>query len=146
VVEGERLMRHHTPAALKSARQLRSGMSLPEVLLWRFLRQRPLGLKFRRQHPVGNWVADFYCDSAKTIIEIDGIAHEMGERPARDSERDQSLRLSGFHVIRIPAADVLQNLEAAAETIVSACIAAPPPSALRAATSPDGGGLEGKET
>jgi very-short-patch-repair endonuclease len=118
-------------------------MSLPEVLLWRILKQRPLGVKFRRQHPIGAFVADFYCDAANLVVEIDGIAHDMGDRPFRDESRDAWLRACGKQVIRIPAADVLANAENVAESIVVYCAAKPPPSALRAATSPEGGGSTG---
>jgi very-short-patch-repair endonuclease len=119
-------------------------MSLPEVLMWHVLRARPEGLKFRRQHPIGGWVADFYCDAARMVIEIDGISHEMGNRPAKDQERDAILGRQGLRVLRIPAAEVLQDPLLAAQTIVRACQAAPPPSAAdAAATSPGGGGSIG---
>ncbi|WP_308421010.1 endonuclease domain-containing protein [Novosphingobium endophyticum] len=146
VVEGVRLrarielMRNHTEKALRSDKRLWSEMSLPEVLLWRVLRTMPLGLKFRRQHPIGTFVADFYCDSARTIVEVDGIAHDMGARPARDDVRDAWLQATGLTVLRIPASDVLRDPQRVAESIVTMCVAAPPPSALRAATSPEGGG------
>ncbi|WP_091146081.1 endonuclease domain-containing protein [Novosphingobium sp. CF614] len=133
-------MRDHTEEALKAARRLRSEMSLPEVLLWRVLRQRPQGLKFRRQHPIGSFVADFFCAGAKTVIEIDGLSHDMGSRPARDVSRDAWLRSCGLEVVRIPAAEVLRDVDGVAQSIVAMCAAPPPPSALRAATSPVGGG------
>ncbi|MDZ4308027.1 endonuclease domain-containing protein, partial [Allopontixanthobacter sp.] len=60
---------------VKRARKLRSEMSLPEVLLWREMRKRPTGLKFRRQHPAGIYILDFFCAKAKLAIEIDGFAH-----------------------------------------------------------------------
>jgi very-short-patch-repair endonuclease len=134
------LMRDHTPKALRNARKLRKEMSFPEVLLWRLLRGSPQGIKFCKQHPIGIFVADFYCDSAKIIIEIDGIAHDMENRPERDGARDAWLERVGRQVIRIPARDVLADPQAVAESLVALCIAVPPPSALRAATSPDGGG------
>jgi very-short-patch-repair endonuclease len=118
-------------------------MSLPEVLLWRILKQRPLGVKFRRQHPIGAFVADFYCDAANLVVEIDGIAHDMGDRPLRDESRDAWLRACGKQVIRIPAADVLANVDGVADSIVTFCLDRPPPSALRAATSPERGGFSG---
>lgn len=90
--------------AYAKARQLRRDMSLPERLLWRELRGKPAGLKFRRQHPVGPYVIDFYCASAKLGIEIDGIAHDMGERPERDMRRD-----------------VLNAAGQAAETVLALC-------------------------
>jgi very-short-patch-repair endonuclease len=147
VVEGAQLcayfslMRDHTPSALRSAKRLRSEMSLPEVILWRLLRKKPLGVKFRRQHPIGSYVADFYCDAADLIIEIDGIAHNMGDRPERDEKRDVWLLAYGKQVLRIPATDVLKDAATVADSIVALCAAAPPPSVLRTATSPEGGGL-----
>ena len=132
-------MEDHTPEALEAARVLRKQMSLPEGLLWQHLRQRPMGLKFRNQHPIDGFVADFYCHSAKTIIEIDGISHDMGDNPERDVKRDAKLRALGLQVIRIPATDVLRDPAVVAESIVTLCTNIPPPSALRAATSPNGG-------
>ena len=78
-----------TDATLRRARALRGAMSLPEVLLWRVLRRRPGGLKFRRQQPAGPFVADFYCHEARLIVELDGEAHNRGYRPFRDGERDR---------------------------------------------------------
>jgi very-short-patch-repair endonuclease len=96
-------------------------MSLPEVLMWRMLRQRPGGHKFRRQHPVGPYVADFACMSARIAIEIDGAAHDFGDRPARDERRDAFFKTRGFDVLRLPARYVLKDLEGAVATIVACC-------------------------
>jgi very-short-patch-repair endonuclease len=63
------------------ARSLRREMTLPEGMLWQVLRQRPEGFKFRRQHPIGRCVVDFYCPAARLVIEVDGEAHSMGDRP-----------------------------------------------------------------
>ncbi len=132
-------MEDHTPKSLANARKLRRKMSLPEGLLWQQLRQRPMGVKFRNQHSVGGVVVDFYCAQSRLVIEIDGISHDMGDRPERDFRRDGWLRSQGFEVVRIPAADVLHDPSAVAASLVSLCLASPPPSALRAATSPRGG-------
>ena len=121
-------MRNHTPEALLAAKRLRREMSLPEVLLWRLLRKRPMGIKFRNQHPIGRYVADFYCASHKLVVEIDGIAHDMGDRPERDARRDGWLRKGGMEVVRIAAVDVLRDPEAVAASIVASCLGAPPPS------------------
>jgi very-short-patch-repair endonuclease len=89
-------------------------------LLWQRLRLRPGGLKFRKQHPVGNnCVVDFCCLSARLAIEIDGIVHEMGDRPARDERRDMFLEENGFRVLRISARRVLDDADAVAEAIVA---------------------------
>ena len=136
-------MRDHNVQALENARKLRKAMSLPEVLLWQRLRGGHHGVKLRRQHPIGSYVADFYCAATRTVIEIDGIVHSMGERPQADRRRTWWMERAGLHVIRIPAAEVLRDPDSVAQAIVTACQAAPPPSALRAAASPVGGGSEG---
>ena len=61
-------MKTHLPSTLLRAKRLRREMSLPEVLLWKALKQRPAGLKFRKQHPIGRLVADCYCDAAKLVV------------------------------------------------------------------------------
>jgi very-short-patch-repair endonuclease len=93
------------------ARKLRRSMSLPEVLLWRELRKKLNGAQYRRQHPAGPYVLDFFCATAKLAIEVDGEAHNRGERPQRDEARDKWLESQGVRVLRIPANDVLKNLD-----------------------------------
>jgi very-short-patch-repair endonuclease len=132
-------MEDHTPESLAAARKQRRAMTLPEGLLWHHLRQRPLGVKFRNHHPIGSLVVDFYCASKRLVIEIDGIAHDMGDNPERDQRRDAWLRSQGFEVMRIPATDVLRDPAEVAQSLARLCSAGPPPSALRAATSPRGG-------
>ncbi len=73
------------------ARRARRDMSLPEVLLWQRLKGSPQGLRFRKQHPIGAYRADFYCAQSKLVIEVDGIAHDMGDRPAHDATRTATL-------------------------------------------------------
>lgn len=140
-------MEDHSPEALESAKRLRKAMSLPEVLLWQLLRQRPEGLKFRRQHPFGEKIVlDFYCAAKRLGVEIDGIAHDMGDRAERDARRDAWLSSQGIRIVRVSAADVLRDVGAVAASLASLCAAIPPPSALRAATSPSGGGFPGAMT
>jgi very-short-patch-repair endonuclease len=86
-------------------------MTLPEVLLWKQLRTLKLGMKFRRQHPVGSYVADFCCMAVKLIVEIDGEAHDRGTTPERDARRDAFLAQQGFEIVRIAAKDVLENMD-----------------------------------
>jgi very-short-patch-repair endonuclease len=118
------------------ARKLRKSMSLPEAMLWQRLRGSQLGMKFRRQHPVGPYVADFYCRDARLIIEIDGEAHNRGDRPEKDAARDAYLLDKGFEVLRIAAVEVLRDANAAAEGIAARLgnplhqpVAGPPPRA-----------------
>ena len=89
------------------ARQLRKAMSLPEILLWRILKARHDGLKFRKQHPIGPYILDFFCFEHSIAIEIDGQSHDMGDRPERDVARDAWLAARQTKVIRIAAQDVL---------------------------------------
>ena len=103
---------------VERGRKLRKGMSLPEVLLWNELRKRPSGLKFRRQHPAGYYVLDFFCAQAALCIEVDGAAHDAGDQPEFDARRSDWLSLHGITTLRINAADVLDNLGGVLEHIV----------------------------
>lgn len=129
-------------ATVKRAKRLRRELSLPEVMLWRELRGSPGGIRFRKQHPAGVYVLDFFCARANLAIEIDGIVHDMGDRPAQDMRRDVWLAEHRIEVLRIAARDVLADAVAVAESIISHVgarlerMGKTPPSALRAATSP----------
>ncbi|PZU61184.1 MAG: hypothetical protein DI547_01840 [Sphingobium sp.] len=100
-----------------AARKLRRDMSLPEVLLWQCLRGQATGLKFRRQHPVGPYIADFYCSSLRLVIEIDGAAHDMGGNPQRDLRRDGFMEENGYKVLRLAASEILKDAGKVAEAI-----------------------------
>lgn len=106
---------------VKRARELRSEMSLPEAMLWRELRKRPGGHKFRRQHPAGAFVLDFCCAKARLDIEVDGWAHDNPERSERDRARSAFLRSQGVATTRVPAQRVLKDLEAVVRRIVVIC-------------------------
>jgi very-short-patch-repair endonuclease len=103
------------------ARALRRNLTLPEGMLWQVLRQRPDGLKFRCQHPIGRCIVDFYCAATRLVIEVDGESHSMGDRPERDIRRDQWLREQDLRVIRFNAADVIHDLQSVVTAILSAC-------------------------
>jgi very-short-patch-repair endonuclease len=106
---------------VKLARKLRSEMSLPETVLWRELRKRPGGFKYRRQHPAGVYVLDFYCAAARLAIEVDGMAHDGADAARRDVARSHFLRSQGVATLRVPAKVVLNDLEAAVLRIVEVC-------------------------
>lgn len=108
-----------TDKAYKSARRLRRELSLPEKLLW--VRLRGGDVRFRRQHPVGPYVLDFYCPAARLAIEVDGAAHDFGDRPQRDEARTEWLRSEGVEVLRIPAKDVLADPDAVADGLRRLC-------------------------
>ena len=106
-----------TARARGSAPELRSEPSPPEGLLWSRLRRRRLGgLRFRRQHPLGPYVADFYCHESALAVEIDGVYH-AGDRKARDAARDAWMQERGLRVLRVPAAAVMGDLDAVLRTI-----------------------------
>ena len=100
------------------ARTLRRKLTLPEGLLWRALKARKLdGLHFRKQHPIGPYVLDFYCDSQKLAVEVDGQVHGFGDRPQRDERRDAWLAAKGIRTLRFSAELVLQDVDDATNTI-----------------------------
>jgi very-short-patch-repair endonuclease len=105
--------------ATQSARKLRRKMTLPEVILWHWLRQRPDGLKFRREHPTGPYVLDFFCSDARLAIELDGEGHSRGDRPQRDAARDQWLSSEGIDTLRISAIDLLKDADAVLRWILT---------------------------
>jgi very-short-patch-repair endonuclease len=93
------------------ARQLRREALPPERALWKHLRKRQIGdLRFRRQHPIGPYFADFCCIEAKLVIEVDGQAHR-GDRWERDRARDAFMEREGFRVVRVPAPDIALRLD-----------------------------------
>lgn len=113
-------MIHGPKRTQRRAARLRREMSLPEVILWQALRDRPGGLKFRHQHPAGAYVLDFFCAKCRLCLEVDGEAHGRGDQPERDEVRDAWLALRGVTVLRIPAVDVLTDLDAVTRQIVHA--------------------------
>ena len=104
--------------SVKSARKLRRELSLPEVILWQVLRKQPDGLKFRRQHPSGPYILDFFCSDARLAIEVDSEAHNRGDRPQRDAARDAWFASAGVETLRISAADVLNDLQSVLTYVV----------------------------
>jgi len=107
-----------TGKAYRNAKRLRREMTLPELLLWRQLRRRQTGYRWRKQHPVGPYTLDFYCDAAKLCVEVDGEAHGRGDRPAQDERRNAWLAENGIETLRIPAVEVLRNLDGVLGQIV----------------------------
>ena len=114
-------MRSTTKATVKKARALRRTMSPPEVRLWAVMRRKALGVKFRHQHPIGPYSLDFYTPALKLCIEVDGAAHDMGENPQRDERRDAWLLSKNIRTIRVPAAEVMVNLEGVYRLIMREC-------------------------
>ena len=94
------------------ARDLRKRMTEAEELLWSNLRDKKLdGLKFRRQHPIWRFIADFYCHKAKLVIELDGGIHQEIETKERDINRTAEIERFEIKVIRFTNEEVLENIE-----------------------------------
>ena len=129
------------PTTVARARQLRRQVSPPEARLWSRLHARIPGLPaFRRQHPMGPYVLDFYCAKARLAVEIDGIAHDMGDRPRRDLRRQSWLEAQGITVVRIPASELARQFDEAADAVMRMAIAMvesrPPPPRCARSPSP----------
>jgi len=105
---------------LETARELRKKQTPAESLLWELLRNRKfMNLKFRRQHQIGEYVADFYCDEHKLVIELDGGVHANEKQTKEDNARDAYMKSISLKVLRFPNSDVLNNPESVLEQIAS---------------------------
>ncbi len=94
------------------ARMLRKNMTEPEKMLWDRLSNNQLeGLKFRRQHPILFYIADFYCHALHLIIEIDGGYHESSEQKEKDVARTELLKSNGITLIRFTNDEVLNHVD-----------------------------------
>jgi very-short-patch-repair endonuclease len=110
------------------AKALRKEMSPPEVMLWSRLRQlRGEGPTFRRQHAIGPFIADFCCCKAMLVIEVDGAHHTEDDQIARDEARSAYLRQRGYRMLRIPAGEIMRNVDEVAQGVVQTALAPPPP-------------------
>ncbi|WP_380778290.1 endonuclease domain-containing protein [Sphingomonas sp. R86520] len=102
-----------------NAKRLRKQMTPPEIALWLALRANDEGLRFRKQHAAGPYVLDFYCAPARLAVEVDGEAHNHGNRPERDVARDAWLVSQNIQVLRYPAREMLANLDDVVRQITS---------------------------
>jgi very-short-patch-repair endonuclease len=121
-----------TAKSMASAKRLRRHLSLPEMLLWRLFRLNRRELRFRKQHAIGPFIADFYCPAAKMVIEIDGAVHNERQEP--DGRRDAYMASLGLTVIRVPAAEVLADPRGVADGLYRLCESVAGPST----TQPEG--------
>ncbi|MFG1425588.1 endonuclease domain-containing protein [Roseixanthobacter glucoisosaccharinicivorans] len=127
--EDEHKPRWRTGRVLRTrARDLRVNSTDAEQRLWFELRAHRLnGLRFRRQHPLAGYVADFACLSARLIVEVDGGQHYQDAGRTRDARRDGVFIAKGYRVLRFSNLDVLKNLPGVLESIVASASAAVPP-------------------
>jgi very-short-patch-repair endonuclease len=108
------------PEIRQRSRELRHPLTPAEASLWSVLRSRDLGAyKFRRQHPIGHFIVDFYCAEAKLVIEVDGDIHASQE--AYDAARSEWLQTQGYTVIRFKNREVWERLDDVIGEIVKIC-------------------------
>ncbi len=105
----------------RTAKQLRAQLTPAEQILWSALRGRILsGLKFRRQHPFGQYVLDFYCAKRRLAVELDGSVHQEPEQAQRDQERSEFLEMHQIIVLRFQNEEVIEHLDKVLEKILEA--------------------------
>ncbi len=105
------------------AREFRKNPTEPEEFLWECLRDRRLhGFKFRRQHPIGRYIADFFCGDVGLVIELDGAQHLEADRIIYDRIRDEEMTLRGLTVLRIKNRELInkpvETIEMIADTLM----------------------------
>ena len=104
-----------------NARSLRADMPSAEKRLWHFIRKKQLGgFRFRRQHTIGPYIADFACVEARLVIELDGDQHGIGAGPARDAKRDAFIEREGWTIRRFWNREVYDNIDGVLETMLDA--------------------------
>lgn len=109
-----------SPTIRAFAKELRKNMTPAEKLLWNRLRNRKVAnCKFRRQHPIDTFIADFYCHEKKLVIEIDGKIHNKQKQ--YDINRTAEMQNYGITVIRITNDEVEKELEKVVEVIEKVC-------------------------
>jgi very-short-patch-repair endonuclease len=104
---------------IQRARELRRDQTSAEGLLWNHLRSEQLGYKFRRQHPIGRFIADFYCHQARLVVEADGDVHDG--RQEQDAVRSEWLSERGYRVIRFSNEQIRRELASVLEAIKAEC-------------------------
>lgn len=105
---------------LNEARTLRKNQTPAEELLWELLKNKKLnGLKFRRQHQIGQYIVDFYCHSKKLIVELDGSVHDLPEQVTKDIKREKHLTSLGFQVLRFRNKELFENTETLLQRIAN---------------------------
>ncbi|MBD2188539.1 DUF559 domain-containing protein [Pseudanabaena sp. FACHB-723] len=107
---------------LEQVRELRKNQTSAERVFWEIVRtKRFLGLKFRRQHQLGNYIVDFYCHDRKIVIELDGEIHNQPEQQQRDRQRSEYLKSLGLTVLRFTNQEIFQNLETVLQNLLISC-------------------------
>ena len=120
-------IRGTTEEVIAAARQLRTTMTPAEHRLWERLRAKRFhDLSFRRQHPVGPFILDFWCPSCKLVIEVDGTIHDEVEQAQHDQLRSERLRNYGYTILRFRNEEVLAELPSVLARIAQAALSRQP--------------------
>jgi very-short-patch-repair endonuclease len=110
------------PITYRRAASLRRALTPPEARLWRALKGAKLeGLRFRRQHPLGPFILDFYCPAARLAVEVDGSVHDTADQAAHDARRTAWLGEQGVEVVRYPTLSIRDNLEGVLAGLAALC-------------------------
>ena len=105
-------MFYGAPAIIhKLAKDLRQRETKAEKILWSFLSNKKLQVKFRRQHPISQFIVDFYCHELKLVVEADGEIHNQKEQREYDKMRDAHLKNLGLHILRFKNLEILIDSE-----------------------------------
>jgi very-short-patch-repair endonuclease len=135
------------PKTRDRARSLRRASTDAERSIWSALRAHRLnGASFRRQFPIGPYIADFVCHAANLVIELDGGQHFESGHERRDARRDAYLASRGYRVLRFNNHDVMTNLQGVLETIATVLAAAPSPTLPRKRERGQSGASSAKTT
>jgi very-short-patch-repair endonuclease len=112
------MTRHFNTKEMKEVRRyLRANMTYCEKIVWMYLRKKQMGVKFRRQHSIDNYVIDFYCPRLKLAVEIDGDVHDLPYKRKYDKERQNHIEKYGIRFLRITNEELLGNPNKAFERI-----------------------------
>ena len=118
--EDNKLSGMHQGAAtqiFRNAVNLRVSMTEAEIKLWEYLKGRPMGFKFRRQHPISKYILDFYCHKLMLSIEVDGGYHFSKEQKIKDEDRTNYLKSIGIVEVRFTNEQVLNNYPSVIDSI-----------------------------
>jgi very-short-patch-repair endonuclease len=128
-------VRNNTIELQIAAREMRRQPTPAEQKLWTVLRGSKLGVRFRRQHPVGRFILDFWCAEAKLAVEVDGGVHDEDEQREQDAHRTALLDQHGYQVVRFRNEEVLHDLSSVEarlrKAITARGVVLPPSPAVR---------------
>jgi very-short-patch-repair endonuclease len=112
-----------SPLIFKRALELRNAMTSSEIKFWGLLnKNKILGLRFKAQHPIGRFIADFYCHTLKLVIEIDGEIHNLSKNQEYDIGRTFELEKFEIMVIRFTNDQIINNFDDVKEEILKVCL------------------------